>query len=84
MKLYLGKVSGQIEFENILFDGVEVTIQILSNLSNYTFCVLFGTYLDLHVEFCFYSSWDGKYTYQDFQTYNVGLVIYTNKKEQRV
>jgi hypothetical protein len=34
MELYLGKVSGQIEFGNILFYRVEITIQILSNLSN--------------------------------------------------
>jgi hypothetical protein len=36
------------------------------------------------VEFCFYSSWDEKYTSQDFQPYKVGLVIYTDNKEQRV
>ena len=34
MKLYCGKFSGHIEFENILFQMIEVTRQILRNLSN--------------------------------------------------
>jgi hypothetical protein len=34
MKLYFGKCLGQMEFENILFQRVEVIRQILSNMSN--------------------------------------------------
>jgi hypothetical protein len=34
MELNFGKFSGQMEFENILFQMVEITGQILSNLSH--------------------------------------------------
>jgi hypothetical protein len=53
IKIYCGKFSGQMELENITFQRVKFSKLILSNMSNNTFRVLFGTYLELLVEFYF-------------------------------
>ena len=53
IKIYCGKFSGQMELGNITFQRVKFSKLILSNMSNNTFRVLFGTYLELLVGFYF-------------------------------
>ena len=45
-------------------------------------CVLFGTYLELQVEFFSDSCWSGNYTYHAFQPYMVSPVIHPDKRER--